>query len=88
MAIRGVLIFPVASTDPLVGLQPGRDPVMPVVSKAEPVGCPGLFVPELGGTVVAWPGVGAGVGPAPLGTLLPVGSLVPGVPEFDGKLKD
>jgi hypothetical protein len=83
LAILGALTSAVA--EPVVaGLQPGRDPATPVVSRAEPDGWSALGLPD----VEDCPGVGAGVGPRPLGTRLPLGSFVPGVPTFDGKLKD
>ncbi len=84
LAIRGALTCAVASA--ALGLHPGRVPVTPVVSKAE--GEAVLLGPEVDGSVPDWPGVGPGVGPVPLGTRLPEGSFVPGVPTFDGKLKD
>jgi hypothetical protein len=55
-------------------LQPGRcaDPVVP---------------PDPLGAEVDWPGVGAGVGPVPLGMRVSL-EPVPGVPAFDGKVND
>jgi hypothetical protein len=51
LAILGVLTSAVA--EPLVvGLQPGRDPVTPVVSEAEPDGCPVPGLPDVDGVVV------------------------------------
>ena len=49
----------------------------------------GLPVCEPGGCGVAddCPGVGAGVGPVPLGTRLSV-APVPGVPDWDGNVND
>jgi hypothetical protein len=43
--------------------------------------------PGADGAAVDCPGVGAGVGPVPLGTRLSV-VPVPGVPELDGNVKD
>jgi hypothetical protein len=55
-----------------------RIPVVPVAPRA----------PELDGTEVDCPGLGAGVGPVSLGIRLAFVSVVAGVPALDGKVTD